>query len=127
MINTNNKKNSNFANKKTYSIGICIQYDEGVYTLAVIRFKKKNDVIIYQHIGNYMALKNKKKWDPHVTYHGKKGLHHVKSYNEPFLSKNKQNSTRHLMDERILLFSHLVVIMLNILNMFARDLTPAYI
>lgn len=79
-----------FVGKKTYSIGICVQYDEDVYTLAVIRFKQNNDVIIYQPIGNHGKLKNKTSFNPHVTYHGKVGLHHIVSYNKHFLPKNKQ-------------------------------------
>lgn len=82
--------NSNFVDKKTYSAGICIQYDEEAYTLAVVRFKKNNDVIIYHPIGNHGKLKNKTSWDPHVTYHGEIGLHHVVSYNKHLLPKNKQ-------------------------------------
>ncbi len=82
--------NSNFADNKTYSAGICIQYDEMVCTLAVIRFKKNNDVIIYYPFGNHRKLKNKTSWNPHVTYHGEIGLHHVVSYNTHFHPKNIQ-------------------------------------
>jgi len=77
-------------NKKSYSIGICLQYDEELYTLAVIRFKQNNDVIIYQPIGHHGRLKNNTNWDTHVTYHGEVGLHHLVSYDKHFLSKNKQ-------------------------------------
>jgi hypothetical protein len=49
------------------SVGICVRYATGTFTLAFIEFKKNGDVILSQHYGDYQKLDNGTKFNPHVT------------------------------------------------------------
>lgn len=76
--------------REPFSIGICVRYDDAIYTLAFVRFKKNGDVILSQHIGDYQRLENGTKFDPHVTYHGGGGIHHLASHGRHHLTRVKQ-------------------------------------
>lgn len=71
-------------------IGICISYEKTIYTLATVIFKHKGDVVLCQPYKDYFKLSSEKKFDPHVTYHGKEGVHHFVSYGNHMYRKNKQ-------------------------------------
>ena len=64
---------------RNYSIGICIRYPEGTYTLELIRFDERQGVIATAPVGDYQQLNNRIKWNPHVTYH-LDGEYHLVSY-----------------------------------------------
>src|SRR6266705_669767 len=73
----------------TYSVGICVRYDDGVYTLAAVRFGSNRDIVIWRPVGN-RGKAGKRKWDPHDTYHGSVGIQHVVSYGQHLLKKGAQ-------------------------------------
>jgi len=62
----------------SYYIGICVQYSEGLYTLAGVRFS--NDmVVVWMPTGDEHRLSDGTKHNPHATYHGD-GVRHLASY-----------------------------------------------
>ena len=62
-----------------------------IYTLATVIFKHKGDVVLCQPYKDYFKLSSEKKFDPHVTYHGKEGVHHFVSYgNHMYRKINKR-------------------------------------
>lgn len=63
-----------------YQIGICVQYSDGLYTLAGIQFN--NDmVVVWMPTGNEHQLSDGTKHNPHATYHGD-GIRHLASYSK---------------------------------------------
>lgn len=63
----------------SYRIGICVQYADGLYTLAGIEFKKNRDVVVWMPAGIGHQLSDGTKHDPHATYHAD-GTYHLATY-----------------------------------------------
>ena len=62
-----------------YNIGICVQYPEGEFTLAGVRFAGNGDIVVWMPVGDAKQLIDGTKHNPHVTYHGD-GLYHLATY-----------------------------------------------
>lgn len=75
---------------KNLEIGICINYGDKIYTLATVTFKQNLDIILWQPYGDIYNLGGSKKFDPHVTYHGKDGVHHIVAYSSHSFQRTKQ-------------------------------------
>ncbi|MGB2695724.1 MAG: hypothetical protein WBD55_11150 [Dehalococcoidia bacterium] len=75
MINTNEDNLY-----RDMQIGICVDYGGEIYALANIEAKANKDIVVWQNTGKHHQLRSGKKWDPHVTYHGKTGTYHVDAY-----------------------------------------------
>lgn len=79
----------NTVNMTPFSIGLCISYDQVIYTLAFVTFKKNGDVVISQPVANYHGLNDGTKFNPHVTYHAN-GIYHLVAYQNHHNRKTRQ-------------------------------------
>ena len=62
----------------SHKIGICVQYTDGVYTLAGITFDK-GQIVAWMPVADEHKLSDGTKHDPHATYHSD-GKFQLRSY-----------------------------------------------